>query len=103
MEIYNYNYLLEGREKRLGQCSGGPATSNYPEIALVTAKEIGMGGIRSFFIESKLIQQVLEEGGSFFVLQIFKRGKHFMRSVFMGEKATQWLMAKIEISVIDAI
>ena len=59
-----------------------------------------MGGICSFFIESKLIQLVLE-GGSFFVLRIFKYGKHFMRSVFMGKKAAQWLMSKIEIIVVE--
>ena len=62
-----------------------------------------MGGIQSLFIESNLIQLALEEGGSFFVSRIFKHGKHFMRSVFMGKKAPQWLMAKIEIIVIDAI
>ena len=58
-----------------------------------------MGGIWSFFIESKLFQLVVEEGGSFFALQIFERGKYFMKSVFMGKKGTLWLMNNIEYSV----
>ena len=46
-----------------------------------------MGGFRSFFIESKLFQLVVEEGGNFFSLRIFERGKYFMQSVFMGRNA----------------
>ena len=59
-----------------------------------------MGGIRSFFIESKLFQLVVEEGGNFFVLHIFERGKYFMKSVFMGKSAALWLMKNIEHMVI---
>ena len=33
-----------------------------------------MGGIRSFFIEFKLFQLVVEERGNFFLLCIFERG-----------------------------
>ena len=40
-----------------------------------------MGGFRSFFIESKLFQLVVEEGGNFFSLRIFERGKYFMQSI----------------------
>ena len=49
---------------------------------------IDMGGFRSFFIESKLFQLGVEEGGNFFSLRIFERGKYFMQSVFMGKNAT---------------
>ena len=61
---------------------------------------ISMGGIRSFFIESKPFQLVVKEGGNFFVLQIFERGKYFMKSVFMGKSAALWLMKNIEYTVI---
>ena len=50
-----------------------------------------MGGIHSFFIESKLFQLVVEEGGNFFALRIFEQGKYFMKSVFMGKSAALWL------------
>ena len=56
----------------------------------------GMGGVRSFFIESKFFQLILEEGGRYYRLQIFERGKFFMRSVFMGKSAAQWLMSNLE-------
>ena len=32
-----------------------------------------------FFIESKLFQLVVEEGGDFFSLKIFGRGKYYMQ------------------------
>ena len=59
-----------------------------------------MGGVRSFFIESKLFQLVVEEGGNYFALRIFERGKYFMKSVFMGKSAALWLMKNIELMVI---
>ena len=59
-----------------------------------------MGGIRSFFIEFKLFQLVVEEGGIFFSLRIFEWGKHFMKSVFMGKNAALWLMKNIEHMVV---
>ena len=59
-----------------------------------------MGGIRSFFIEFKLFQLVVEEGGNFFSLCIFEWGKHFMKSVFMGKNAALWLMKNIEHTVV---
>ena len=55
-----------------------------------------MGGVRSFFIESKFFQLVLEEGGRYFLLRILERGKFFMRSVFLGKTAALWLMNSIE-------
>ena len=59
-----------------------------------------MGGFRSFFIESKLFQLVVEEGGNFFSLRIFERGKYFMQSVFMGRNAARWLLQSLEHTVI---
>ena len=58
-----------------------------------------MGGIRSFFIEFKFFQLVVGEGGNFFSLRIFERGKHFMKSIFMGKNAALWLMKNIEHTV----
>ena len=55
-----------------------------------------VGVVLSFFIESKLFQLILEEGGRYFLLRIFERAKFFMRSVFMGKNAAQWLMFNIE-------
>ena len=43
-----------------------------------------------FYIESKLFQLVVEEGGSFFSLKIFERGIYFMQSVFMGKSTAIW-------------
>ena len=40
------------------------------------------------------------EGGKFFSLRIFERGKHFMKSVFIGKNATLWLMKNIEHTVV---
>ena len=37
-----------------------------------------MGGFRSFFIESKSFQLVIEEGGNFFSFKIFEWGKYYM-------------------------
>ena len=60
-----------------------------------------MGGIRSFFIELKLFQLLIEGGGSFFSLRIFERGKHFMKSILMGKNAAVWLMKNIEHMVVE--
>ena len=62
-----------------------------------------MGGFRSFFIESKLFQLVVEGGGNFFSLQIFEWGKYYMQSVFMGKNAALWLMRNLEHIVIGVI
>ena len=59
-----------------------------------------MGGFQSFFIESKLFQLVVEEGGNFFSLKIFEWGKYYMQSVFMGKNATLWIMWNLERTVI---
>ena len=61
-----------------------------------------MGGFRSFFIESKLFQLVVEEGGNFFSLKIFEWGKDYMQSVFMGKSAALWIMRSLEHIMIGA-
>ena len=55
-----------------------------------------MDGFQSFFIESKLFQLGVEEGGNFFSLKIFEWGKYYMQSVFMGKNATLWIMWNLE-------
>ena len=50
------------------------------------------GWFLKFFIESKLFQLVVEEGGNFFSLKIFEWGKYYMQSVFMGKSAAIWLI-----------
>ena len=54
-----------------------------------------MGGYHSFFIESKLFQLVIEEGGRYFSLQIFERGKYSEVS-FHGEECSTMAEKEIE-------
>ena len=61
-----------------------------------------MGGVRSFFIESKLFELVVGEGGLYFSLRIFERSRYFMKSVFMGKKVAQWLMKSLEQLVVGS-
>ena len=49
-----------------------------------------------FFIESKLFQLVVEEGGNFFFLKIFEQGKYYMQSDFMGKSVAFWLMRNLK-------
>ena len=53
-----------------------------------------------FFIESKMFQLVIEEGGNFFSLKIFEWGKYFMQLVFMGKMVASWLLHNLEHIVI---
>ena len=55
-----------------------------------------MGGSRSFFIQFKFVQLVVEEGGQYFSLRIFEWCRYFMKLVFMGKNVAQWLMKSIE-------
>ena len=59
-----------------------------------------MVGFRSFFIESKLFQLVVEEGGNFYSLKIFEWGKYYMQSVFLGKSPTRWVMRSLEHTVV---
>ena len=47
-------------------------------LDLVLFPRDSMGGFRSFFIESKSFQLVIEEGGNFFSFKIFEWGKYYM-------------------------
>ena len=49
-----------------------------------------------FFIESKLFQLVVEEGGNFYSLKIFEQGKYYMQLVFLGKSAARWVMQSLE-------
>lgn len=49
-----------------------------------------------FFIESKMFQLVIEEGGIFFSLKIFEWGKYYMQLVFMGKRVASWLLHNLE-------
>ena len=42
---------------------------------------------------------MIEEGGNFFSLKIFERGKYYMQSVFMGKSAALWTMWTLEHTV----
>ena len=42
---------------------------------------------------------MVEEGGNFFSLKIFERGKYYMQSVFMGKSAALWTMRNLEHTV----
>jgi len=55
-----------------------------------------MGGSRCFCIESNFFQLVVEEGGRYISLRIFEQSRYFMKSVFMGKNAAQWLMKSTE-------
>ena len=73
---------------KLGEffCLNFPLTyRNHKGAVALFSLSVGMGDVRSFFIESKFFQLILEEGGLYYRLQIFERGKFFMRSVFMGK------------------
>ena len=39
---------------------------------------------------------MVEEGGRYFSLRIFEQSRYFMKLVFMGKNAAQWLMKSIE-------
>ena len=51
-----------------------------------------MGGSRCFCSEFKFFQLVVEEGGWYFSVRIFEWSRYFMKSVFMGKNAAQWLL-----------
>ena len=55
-----------------------------------------MGGSLFFFIESKSFEFSVAEGGTFFLLRIFKRGRDSLRSVFMGKESAKRMLAMME-------
>ena len=55
-----------------------------------------MGGSFFFFVESKSFEFFVEEGGTFFSLHIFERGRNSLRSVFMGKECAKRLLSLLE-------
>ena len=55
-----------------------------------------MGGSLFCFVESKTFEFSVEEGGSFFLLRIFERGRNFLRSVFMGKECAKRMLSIME-------
>ena len=55
-----------------------------------------MGGLLFYFVESKTFEFSVEEGGSFFLLRIFERGRNFLRSVFMGKECAKRILSIME-------
>ena len=55
-----------------------------------------MGGSSFFFIESKTFEFSVEEGGSYFLLQICEKGNTSMRSVFMGKESANRFLFHLE-------
>ena len=55
-----------------------------------------MGGSLFFNVESKSFEFCVEEGGSFFSLHIYERGRHTSRSVCMGKESAKRLLFHVE-------
>ena len=55
-----------------------------------------MGGSLFCFVESKSFEFSVEEGGSFFLLRIYERGRNSLRSVFMGKECAKRMLSIME-------
>ena len=55
-----------------------------------------MGGSTFVFIESKTFEFAIEEGGSFFLLHIYERGRNSIRSICMGKESAKRILFHIE-------
>ena len=55
-----------------------------------------MGGSIFFFVESKSFEFSVQEGGTFFLLRIFERGRDSLRSMFMGKESAKKLLSMME-------
>ena len=55
-----------------------------------------MGGSTFVFIESKTFEFAIEEGGSFFLLRIYERGRNSLRSICMGKESAKRILFHIE-------
>ena len=55
-----------------------------------------MGGSLFCFVESKSFEFSVEEGGSFFLLRIYKRGRNSLRSVFIGKECAKRMLSIME-------
>ena len=48
------------------------------------------------FVESKTFEFLVEEGGTFYLLHIFKRGQYFLPSVAMGKESAKRLLFSLQ-------
>ena len=55
-----------------------------------------MGGSIFFFIESKIFEFSIEEGGTYYMLRIYERFKDSLQSVFMGKESVKRLLTYVE-------
>ena len=55
-----------------------------------------MGGSLFCFVEAKSFEFSVEEGGSFFLLRIYERGRNSLRSVFMGKECAKRMLSIME-------
>ena len=55
-----------------------------------------MGGSTFVFIESKTFEFVVEEGGTFYLLRIYERGRNALCSVCMGKESAMRILIHIE-------
>ena len=55
-----------------------------------------MGGSTFFFIESKTFEFSVEEGGSYYLLQIFERDLTSMCSIFMGKESANCFLFHLQ-------
>ena len=55
-----------------------------------------MGGSTFVFIESKTFEFAIEEGGSFFLLRIYERGRNSVRSICMGKESAKRFLLHVE-------
>ena len=55
-----------------------------------------MGGSIFFFVESKMFEFSVEEGGTFYLLRIFESNKDSLWLVFMGKESAIRLLTYVE-------
>ena len=55
-----------------------------------------MGGSVFFLVESKTFEFSVEEGGMFYQLHIYERGRDSLRSIFMGKGSAKRLLFNVD-------
>ena len=73
-----------------------PFPNQFLHLISSAAITLIMGGSLFCFVESKSFEFSVEEGGSFFLLRIFERGRNFLRSVFMGKECAKRMLSIME-------
>ena len=58
-----------------------------------------MGGSVFFFVESKSFEFSFKEGGMFYQLHIYERGRDSLRSIFMGKGSAKRLLFNVEVLI----